>query len=155
MSETKKRIYMSLVVIAIGFWAYNNFLGKDAKSEPEPQPTLAIQQHVATPTAVSSAPLPAPARPAPELGSVRKKPWAADPFYRRSARSKAASTEAPASSFNLKAIIYNKTAPSAFLNNRVVRLGDIVDGAKVIRISKNAVILKDNGREITVTVKRG
>ena len=42
----------------------------------------------------------------------------------------------------LTAIIYNDKKPSAIVNNKIVYIGDSVDGQKVIDITKQYVILR-------------
>ncbi len=144
MSDTKQRIYMILAAAAIAFWGYNAVKRQSAESDTAPQ------QVVTTPLAVSTAPV-----ATPEVGLVRSKPWAKDPFYNRKKRRQVNQPPTLANFYELKAIIYNETAPSAFLNGRIVRLGDTVNGAKVTKISKRAVTVEDNGREIIITVNRG
>ena len=41
----------------------------------------------------------------------------------------------------LEGIIYDKICPRAIINNTVVKVGDIIEGAKVMKIEKNAVAL--------------
>jgi hypothetical protein len=144
MSETKQRLYMILVAAAIAFWGYNAVKRQSGKTDDAPQPVVTSAPNVQTAPVTT-----------PEIGSVRKKPWAKDPFYNRRKRRRINQTQSLAKAFELKAIIYNKTAPSAFLNGRIVRLGDTINGARITKISKRAVTVDDNGREIIITVNRG
>ncbi len=144
MSETKQRIYMILVAAAIAFWGYNAINRKDDRTDKTPQPVVAAAPSVPKARATT-----------PDVSSVMNKPWATDPFYQRRKRQSRTQQRALANTYKLKAIIYNETSPSAFLNGRVVRKGDTINGAKVIRISKRAVTVEENGREITITVDRG
>ncbi len=148
MSETKRRLYFSLVAIAIAIWAFSALQGSDKTVTSSQEPIPANQKTVSTQTV---API--------DFTFVEDKPWGSDPFYKRiskvSPSMRTQTSQVRANTYKLKAIIYNETSPAAFLNGRMVRVGDTVDGANVIRISKRAVTLKENGREITVTVKRG
>ena len=45
----------------------------------------------------------------------------------------------------LTAIIYNAKKPSAIVNNKIIYIGDSVDGQKVIDITKQYVILRGIG----------
>ncbi len=148
MSESKRRIYMSIVAFSIAIWAFNNFQGRGkVVAESLQKPLMEKQLKVAQ----KAIPL--------DFTFVKEKPWGADPFYRRIANVSPTSTSRTEltmeNTYELKAIIFNSTSPSAFLNGRVVKTGDFVDGAKIIKISKRAVTLEVDGREVMVTVKRG
>ncbi len=147
MSPTKRNIYLILGLLAIVYWGVNNIgsKGTDSLASVEP-PTVA---------AVTGA---NKALPRPDIESIASKPWGADPFYQRRKQGtklrKVSQSRERRSSFKLKAIIYNPTSPSAFLNNRIVKPGDSVDGATVMRIEKHKVVLNEDGKEIAVTVER-
>ena len=64
-------------------------------------------------------------------------PWGRDPFV-------ALTGDGFGRPANLKltAIIYNNKKPSAIVNNKIIYIGDSVDGQKVIDITKQYVILR-------------
>ena len=64
-------------------------------------------------------------------------PWGRDPFV-------ALTGDGFGRPANLKltAIIYNNKKPSAIVNNKIIYVGDSVDGQKVIDITKQYVILR-------------
>ncbi|MEK6600119.1 MAG: hypothetical protein AABY52_07265 [Deltaproteobacteria bacterium] len=64
-------------------------------------------------------------------------PWGRDPFV-------ALTGDGFVKPANLKltAIIYNNKKPSAIVNNKIIYIGDSVDGQKVIDITKQYVILR-------------
>ena len=64
-------------------------------------------------------------------------PWGRDPFVPL----KGDGFGRPAN-LKLTAIIYNDKKPSAIVNNKIVYIGDSVDGQKVIDITKQYVILR-------------
>ena len=150
MSPTKRNIYLILGLLAIVYWGINNIGAKGPKGLTTSD---SVEQAPVTAAAVASATL-----PHPDVNTVASKPWGADPFYQRgkqrTVRRALSRGHRNRSSYKLKAIIYNATAPSAFLNNRIVRPGDSVDGATVMRIEKHKVVLEEDGKEIAVTVKR-
>jgi hypothetical protein len=48
--------------------------------------------------------------------------------------------------FTLQAIIWNRNTPQAVLNSQLSTIGDMVDGALVVNITKTRVSLTKNGR---------
>jgi MSHA biogenesis protein MshK len=51
--------------------------------------------------------------------------------------------------------MYKAGSPSAFINGQAVQIGDTVDGAKVIAITRRAVKLERNGKRFTLEISRG
>lgn len=60
-------------------------------------------------------------------------------------------TQVP-SNLALNGIMYLVERPQAIINDSVVEVGDIVDGAKVTRINNSSVLLNYNDAEITLTL---
>jgi hypothetical protein len=67
-------------------------------------------------------------------------PWGRDPFVVLTVK-KAEDTVA----LKLTAIIYNNRKPSAIVNNKIIYIGDSIEGQKVIDITKQYVILRGMG----------
>lgn len=63
--------------------------------------------------------------------------WGRDPFVPLTGYGLAITSE-----LKLTAILYNKKNPSAIINNKIIYVGDSVDGQKVIDITKQYVILR-------------
>ncbi|MFQ5952996.1 MAG: thioredoxin family protein [Candidatus Omnitrophota bacterium] len=57
------------------------------------------------------------------------------------------------SRFKLTGIIYSSEAPKAIVNNTIVSVEDIVDGAKVVKITRNKVILFYQNKETVLTLE--
>lgn len=157
MTESKRKLILAIALGAAVIWGYANEPWK-SKSAPEP-PSPAAQSLVAP---GDGAPLAASQRIARspvstvELAALRNRQWGADPFFHPGARPKRKSPAKPAStSYRLKAILYNDTAPSAYLNNQAVRVGDTIDGATVLKIERRSVTLKRGDETFSIRVKRG
>ncbi|MCM2271538.1 MAG: hypothetical protein NDJ18_03160 [candidate division Zixibacteria bacterium] len=96
--------------------------------------------------------------------SLEARPWGRDPFSTSSARYNAEttlrqpakrSTETRAVSWSLTGIIDNGATPFAFINGRMVKVGDLIDQARVVKIEKQKVTLSHNGNEILLRVNKG
>lgn len=74
-----------------------------------------------------------------------RKPTAKKKAARKKRRSKKTSP------FELSGIIYDPAVPQAIINGRIVKVGDEVDGAKVIAIKEFSVTLKHNNNTITLS----
>ncbi|MBI5286664.1 MAG: hypothetical protein HY878_03635 [Deltaproteobacteria bacterium] len=55
----------------------------------------------------------------------------------------------------LSAIIYSETRPSAIINNRIVYMGDVVNGQKVVDIKREYVILQVGGKSYKLELESG
>lgn len=54
------------------------------------------------------------------------------------------------SNLELQGIIYDRTNPRAVINDKVVRAGDTVEGAKVMKIEENSVLMSLRDKKITL-----
>jgi hypothetical protein len=71
---------------------------------------------------------------------IYQKDWKDDPFYSRPiVLEKWQST--PSNHFTLKAISYSQRNYMAIINNRILKVGDLIGGYRVLRIETNRVIL--------------
>lgn len=155
MSEKNRRILLVIILIMTVIWAgYNYPFGSnrnrtgvmaDQVSQTQTQPTgstgatraTSATGAATTPSALDTLPVISKA----ELAIRDAQSWPRDPFYKRSAK-KITRKKQVKRSFKLKAIIYNEDSPSAYLNGRVVREGELISGATVIKISPNSVTLR-------------
>jgi hypothetical protein len=142
MSEStrKKIIYVALVAAII--YGANHFLGSSARKSGSPTVNL-------TPAAARlEAKRPGPATDEIDLASL---PWGSDPFHRRGG----SAPTAAAPDFQVTGIVFSPVNPLAYVNGTAVRVGDDIDGARVLAIEKKAVKLEYRGREMTITISRG
>ncbi|MBI4971058.1 MAG: hypothetical protein HZC17_04365 [Candidatus Omnitrophica bacterium] len=56
------------------------------------------------------------------------------------------------SEFILSGIIDDPVTPSAIINNEIVEVGEVVHGAKVVRIDAHRVVLEKDNREISLAL---
>ncbi len=83
-----------------------------------------------------------------ETTALFKKPEIRDPFLasKDSNILKApGEKKTPAIPLNLKGILWDKLVPSAIINSKVVKIGDLIFGKTVVDIEKDKVILMENG----------
>jgi len=55
------------------------------------------------------------------------------------------------SNFTIQGIIWGGRMPQAIINNKVVKVGDTVEGAKVITINKNGIVVFYNNRNFDLS----
>ena len=54
---------------------------------------------------------------------------------------------------NVKGIFYSKTRPSAFVNNKTYFVGDRVEGAKIVSIEPDSIVVEKGGSQKTFMMK--
>ncbi|MFH1854684.1 MAG: hypothetical protein ABH815_05170, partial [Candidatus Omnitrophota bacterium] len=79
--------------------------------------------------------------------SVIEKDWGRDPFYPETPFT---GGEAGITGFMLNGIVWDKEAPYAIINSEVVKTGDKLNGASIIEITENKVILEQDGKRRTL-----
>lgn len=92
-----------------------------------------------------------------ETTEVFKKPEMRDPFLPSldsNALKAPAQKSAPAIKLYLKGILWDKLVPSAIINSKVVKIGDLIFGKTVVDIEKNQVILMENGEIEILELKK-
>lgn len=149
MSESlRKKIVFASLPLAI-IWAIFNYPSRP-RSVPAPAVTQTAAPIVATPT---------PAKPPAEsiiIAQEQREPWGPDPFrtytYRAATRGGA---DRSSPGWTLAGIIYSQNKPMAFINSRMVAVGDRIGSATVVAIDKESVTLEHQGRRIRLTLNRG
>jgi hypothetical protein len=153
MSESvRKRVLYVLLVGAIAFGVYNF-------SQPRKQyvPSAAAQPEQETVTGVPAA----LAQPPVNIAAIRKASWGRDPFrwdsrpQLRPVMNQNKSEPAYIPGWRLSAILYSNSLPMAVVNGKTVRVGDIVDQAKVVKIDRKRVTLMYNGANFEMQVSKG
>jgi hypothetical protein len=155
MTEARRRqiMYGSLVVAL--FWGGWNFMHPRKKAVPQQENVTAIPQTAPTsPNMVSQA----------DIAAKQSEPWGRDPFRATSVRSAGSTvsttlsgqeTKPRLTGWSLTGIIDNGSTPLAFINGKMVKVGDLVDQARVVKIEKQKVTLSHNGTEIFLRVNKG
>ena len=80
--------------------------------------------------------------------------WGRDPFVLPTSQAGRGGKEAIESEFRLSAIIYRAGRGVAIINNRIVRIGDAIEGMKVAEIRQDRVILRDRSGNQELRIKR-
>lgn len=92
-----------------------------------------------------------------ETAELFKKPTVRDPFL-ASMDSNIVKTPEPTRKpdikLNLKGILWDMRVPSAIINSKVVKIGDLIFGKTVVDIEQNQVILMENGEIQILKLKR-
>ena len=107
--------------------------------EREPGPASTPQAKIANEEPTTNAPAASTAAPEPEHTSASAAQAAVTNVV------SLARAENPVPDFRLKGIIYTATRPTAIVNGRTVRVGDEVNGAIVLKITWDRVLLLSNG----------
>ena len=142
----RKGIVFGALLLAIA-WGMYNFL---PKSGPNQQPQV-------SPSA--AAVLPAAARLAAveksiNVAEMKKKKWGEDPF--RSLNKSTGyeiSDEKP--HWRLSGIVYNSIKPLAIINGKSVNVGDRIEKATVVEITKSTAVLDYGGSKVILRVQKG
>jgi type II secretory pathway component PulC len=152
MNERVRKALIFLTLPAAVIWGIYNYPSDKTQSAPVTENPLPQPDSVVTAS---------PAAPQPDSRQINvaenaEADWGRDPFRCFAVGSKAApSAPQQQLSWILKGIIYNTDAPVAYINNRQVRIGDVVNQARVKEINRSSVILDHNGRQIQLTVNKG
>lgn len=99
----------------------------------------------------------APGTPEPnEIDSLSSAPWGADPFRANTAeRINFEPRSVARLSWIVSGILFNKDDPVAYVNGRMVRVGDIVDQARITAIDRKTVTLDHRGTRVIISVSKG
>lgn len=90
-----------------------------------------------------------------DIEFMQDQPWGEDPFRSLPRRTTAKSRGSTSLAWTLGGIIYSNQAPVAFINKRMVRVGDRIGDAEVVAIDKKTVTLKHQGRLIKLKLNKG
>lgn len=129
--EKKKAIIILTIftVMAVWIWGKNIFLAVSKKGAPE--------AGLATVAAELEEPV---ERVAPR---TQFRDWGRDPFFVKG-------EEKALPSLRLEGIIMDPVSPFAMINGEIRKVGDTMDGATVVEIREDRVILKLGKKEFTL-----
>ena len=149
MSEgLRKKIIFATLPLAI-LWAVFNFSDLKSTTPAGTSPAANLQ---------TIAPVTASITPSTRLINIEEKQaesWGKDPFRTFAVGPSPASKATSRLGWVLGGIIYSNQAPVAFINKRMVRVGDRIGEATVVSISKKSVILDIRGRQTTLKLSKG
>lgn len=146
MTERNRKILVFLTLPAALIWAYFNIGDSGTQTPSLPTQPATIQPLPAGPPAVQRAKLAVDDRLA--------EPWGKDPF-RSQIIDRPVARDGDEPGWWLGGIIYTAGNPMAIVNQQSVKIGDQVNNATVVAITKREVVLALQGREFTLTVDKG
>ncbi len=139
--DTKKRkliVYIVFVLAAIyGFYNLkDNFDKKSTELAPAIQKETIPQTTAIPPNSIN-------------IEQYSKLDWGRDPFFKAKGSDPIISnSDNNQTGWILNGILYDKKSPTAVINKKIVKLGDKINGAKIIKITKTKVVLKDDNSDI-------
>jgi hypothetical protein len=131
MSERRRIILLSLLVIVTAYWAYFTIQRRsERQAEAQAQKNNVGQKR---PDTLRAALLDSAA-----VMILSERPWGKDPFYHNYTAPRRRKVQAQVH-FRLLGILYDDRDPQALLNGVVVSVGDRVEGYTVTKITKDFV----------------
>ncbi|MBN2226593.1 MAG: hypothetical protein JW763_04450 [candidate division Zixibacteria bacterium] len=147
MNPKTRQISIGIVFVAALIYGISEFTATDSKtakpveSQPQAASTIMHPQTAEKNTI--------------DLGKYEQLPWGRDPFYLAQGEQPTTPASSPNStSWTLNGILFNALAPSAVINKRVVRTGDQINGARVVKIDKRQVTLEKDGEQIILHMNK-
>lgn len=158
MTEARRKKLMYGILVVAVIWGGWNFSRPRTANFPVADQS-AVQVIVEDSTPAALIPL--------DVDQKRAESWGRDPFRGSTYRAKvvavsststmvvADQNSAPRNGWSLTGVIDNGTTPLAFINGKMVKVGDLVDQARVVKIEKHKVTLSHNGNQFSLQVNKG
>jgi len=146
MDEKKRKMIVYAVFVAALIWGGWHFL-----QGSEEMPVAATEDAVGDSTAVAAADI-TKSIPFEEYAALE---WGSDPFYRGHPVSDNGDEEPSPPGWSLDGIMYKESAPMAVINRNIVKSGDLVNGARIIEIKKDRVVLEKDGMSFILNIAEG
>ena len=146
MSEsTRKKILYTALVGAIIWGVYNFVPESQINTAATTKPVVSRQ----TPPSATSASF-ATIDKTINVADMKLKEWGSDPF--RARNKKTADKKAPKKVWKLSGIVFNDFNPLAIINGKSIGVGDMIEGAKVVKIERKKVVIEYAGNSISLRV---
>jgi len=88
-----------------------------------------------------------------DIDKYSELPWGRDPFTRNH-EAIAEPSQASGPVWTLGGILYDDQNPAAIINGRVVRIGQSIEGALLLKIDKDKVTLENNGTRFSLNLNK-
>jgi len=152
MSPKKRKIILAISLVAAVFYTVNFYASRRPSSQSQN-----VEMSAATVATTLQAQTGQPAKMSESaVNEEQGKAWGPDPFRSRKATKLPTTTvETATNSWSLSGIVLSGGRPMAIINSRGVGEGDLVSGAKVVRIEAQQVIMEYAGKTFTLTVNKG
>lgn len=153
MNERHRRMLIFAALPVALVWGYYNLIVKPKAVTTAPAATGVAEASAPAASVIQSDSL------SHRIAAIKSQSWGTDPFH-MGTRRMVPSYSAPEPKrtdivWQLNGIIYNEYTPYAYINGRSVKVGDIVNSAKVLAIDRKTVTLDVNGGRITLTLRKG
>lgn len=146
MNPQRKRIVIMLGIGALALVVLWRLPGKKHADTPQIESSVAPGVPVVAATAAKPASV-------DSIAVILRSAWGSDPFRGGTTRGSFETADNPL--WVCRGILYSDQIPMAYVNNRLVKVGDQVDEARVVSIEKHQVVLDYRGARINLTVTRG
>ncbi len=80
--------------------------------------------------------------------------WGRDPFYRAARKNNKYAKTPECPEWILNGILHDNNSPAAVINKQIIRIGDTIDGARVMQIEKQKVTLERNGLQFDLYISK-
>ena len=150
--SSREKLYLGIFAVTLvwGVWNFKDTLfGDSAKVESTPAATPQPVVAEATPAVIQRAGL------IPDIAYTPPE-WNRDPFHRkwRNAPTKIAPRgiidDEEKSDLKLTAVVIRPDVRYAVINGQILKVGQLIEGRKVMRIENSKVVLVDKGTEVTL-----
>ena len=149
MSESTRRKILYAALVGAIIWGVYNFVPKSQVSPvTTSKPEVSRQaQPAATGTGFARI------DKTINVADMKLKGWGSDPF--RARNNKTVGKKAPKKVWKLSGIVFNDFNPLAIINGKSIAVGDMIDGAKVVKIERKKVVIEYAGNSISLRVSKG
>ena len=149
MSESTRRKILYAALVGAIIWGVYNFVPKSQKSTAIASKPAVSRQAPPAATSASFARIDKTIN----VADMKLKGWGSDPF--RARNKKTANKKAPKKVWKLSGIVFNDFNPLAIINGKSIGVGDIIEGAKVLKIERKKVVIEYAGKSISLRVSKG
>ena len=147
MSEnTRKKILYAALIAAIVWGVYNFVPSSKTGTVTDSKPAVSRKAPV---TASSST---VRIDKSFNVADMKLKEWGTDPF--KAGNRKKAKNKTIQKVWKLSGIVFNDTNPLAIINGKSIGVGDIIEGAKVLKIERKRVVIEYSGNSISLRVSK-
>ncbi len=155
MNERIRKISLVVVLVAAAIWGYYNLFGDAGKGAQGD-----AAERLSATAAPAQRPVAVPAdsvRPSAEIvDALYEQAWGVDPFgWKPPPEAGAAGQPAARPEWVLTGIFFSERGPIAVVNDKLVRVGETIDQAKVVDINKRQVTLLTGDKTRVLTIPNG
>lgn len=139
-------ITVTLVIVFI-FALFNSIRAVGKKTKAKPAAAAVTVKNI--PISQQSAGKSAKIIPLVSGQYIEEAEWGRDPFSGRMY-----SSEKKASALRLIGIIWDEKEPLAMINERILKVGDMIQGKQIIRINSDSIVVDDGSKEIELKLQQ-